>query len=124
AFRRRWEINPIEKYLVVLPESINEVRPMKLWNHYHTPQTVDEAVRLLSQYDGAARIVAGGTDLLVDMRAAGEDPHEALVDITHIPELRNIEAESGSIVIGAGVTHTAIVKSQKVSDGATCLVES
>ena len=97
---------------------------MKLWNHYHTPQSVDEAVRLLMQYDGAARIVAGGTDLLVDMRAEGQDPHEALIDITLIPELRNIEAENGTIVIGAGVTHTAIVKSLQISNGATCLVES
>jgi carbon-monoxide dehydrogenase medium subunit len=97
---------------------------MKLWNHYHTPRSIEEAVQLLSQYDGAARIVAGGTDLLVDMRAAGEDPHEALIDITHIPELRNIDAENGSIVIGAGVTHTAIVKSQQIVDSATCLVES
>src|SRR5690242_18884396 len=95
---------------------------MKLWNHYHTPQSIDEAVQLLSQYDGAARIVAGGTDLLVDMRAAGEDPHEALIDITTIPELRNIEAVDGSIVIGSGLTHTAVVKSQSVSDGATCLI--
>lgn len=97
---------------------------MKLWNHYHIPKTVDEAIRLLSQYDGAARIVAGGTDLLVDMRAEGHDPHEALVDITQIPELGMIETDNGLITIGAGVTHTAIVKSQQIADSSTCLVES
>jgi CO/xanthine dehydrogenase FAD-binding subunit len=97
---------------------------MKLWNHYHTPKTVDEAITLLTEYGGLARIVAGGTDLLVDMRAAGHEPHEALVDITHIPELRRIDNPDGVISIGAGVTHTAIVKSALIAQAATCLVES
>jgi carbon-monoxide dehydrogenase medium subunit len=109
---------------VVLPENEFEVRPMKLWNHYHTPKTIDEAVRLLSEYNGMARVVAGGTDLLVDMRANGEEAHEALIDITHIPELAKIEADADYIQIGAGVTHTAIVKSAMVARDATCLVES
>ena len=80
---------------------------MKLWNHYHTPQTTDEAVHFLNQYAGQARIVAGGTDLLVDARAEIDyHPHEALIDITHIPELLNILEDNDTIYIGAGVTHT------------------
>ena len=97
---------------------------MKLWNHYHTPHTVDEAVQLLNDYAGQARIVAGGTDLLVDARAEIHPPHEALIDITHIPELLNIREDGATIFVGAGVTHTSIVKSQAIADGATCLVES
>ena len=97
---------------------------MKLWNHYHTPHTTDEAVHLLNQYAGEARIVAGGTDLLVDARAEIHPPHEALIDITHIPELLNIREDGDTIYIGAGVTHTSIVKSQAIASGATCLVES
>lgn len=97
---------------------------MKLWNHYHTPHSVDEAVNLLSQYAGQARIVAGGTDLLVDARAEIHPPHEALIDITHIPELLHIREDGDMIYIGAGVTHTSIVKSQVITPGATCLVES
>jgi CO/xanthine dehydrogenase FAD-binding subunit len=97
---------------------------MKLWDHYHTPKTVDEAVGLLSDYNGMARVIAGGTDLLVDMRAAGEEPHHALVDITHITALRKIEGDDSHITIGAGVTHTAIVKSPMIAERATCLVES
>lgn len=98
---------------------------MKLWNHYHTPHTLDEAIQLLNDYAGQARIMAGGTDLLVDARAEiVHQPHEALVDITHIPELLNIHQDGDTISIGAGVTHTSIVKSQAIADGATCLVES
>ena len=97
---------------------------MKLWNQYYTPATVHEAVALLSQHAGRARVIAGGTDLLVEMRAEGGHPHEALVDITRIPELSRIEVEDDEIVIGAGVTHTQIVKSVLLAQRATCLVES
>ncbi len=64
---------------------------MKLWNHYYTPTSIDEAVGLLAEYAGQARVMAGGTDLLVDMHAEEQPPHEALVDITRIPELTTIE---------------------------------
>jgi carbon-monoxide dehydrogenase medium subunit len=97
---------------------------MKLWNHYHTPKTPDEALRLLSQYGGSARVIAGGTDLLIDMRAeGGHHPHEALIDITTIPELCEINEDNGVATIGAGVTHTQIVKSSLLQSRATCLVE-
>lgn len=103
---------------------------MRLWNHYHTPETVDEAVALLARYDGQGRVVAGGTDLLVEMRAKGADgtaqavhPHEALIDVTRIPELCAIREEGAQIVIGAGATHTQIVESALLAKHATCLVE-
>ncbi|MBK8020345.1 MAG: FAD binding domain-containing protein [Chloroflexi bacterium] len=97
---------------------------MKFWTHYHTPQTVDEALALLTQYAGQARVIAGGTDLLVDARAEGEAAAEALVDVTSIADLREITEVDGRIVIGAGVTHSQIVKSALLQEGATCLVES
>lgn len=97
---------------------------MKLWNHYHMPTSLDEAVALLRRYDGWARIIAGGTDLLVDMKAEAHAPFEALVDVTRIPELQVLNAQSETILIGAGVTHTRIVASAALAAFATCLVES
>ncbi|GAB4531026.1 MAG: xanthine dehydrogenase family protein subunit M [Anaerolineae bacterium] len=98
---------------------------MKLWNHYHTPTTTDEAVALLAQYAGAARIIAGGTDLLIDLRAeGGQHMQEALVDITRIQELCTITQQDDHILIGAGITHTQIVKSPVLNSRATALVES
>lgn len=102
---------------------------MKLWNKYHTPKTIDEAVATLQQYGGSARVIAGGTDLLIDMRAEGgavgtHGLQEALVDITSITELCTIDVDAGKATIGAGVTHTQIVKSDQLAAGATCLVES
>lgn len=95
---------------------------MKLWEQYFTPRTIDELIHLLGTQN--ARIIAGGTDLLVDMRAEGASPLPALIDITSIPELGSLSEEGDEIVIGAGVTHTQIVKSALMTQHATCLVES
>ncbi len=97
---------------------------MKLWHHYHTPSSIDEALALLDHYGGQARVIAGGTDLLVDLRAEEGEPFQALVDITAIPELTTIETRNNQIIIGAGVTHNQIVRSPLLAANATCLVES
>lgn len=97
---------------------------MRLWNQYYLPSTVDEALNLLSQYAGQARVVAGGTDFLVELREGKHPFQEALIDITSIPELTEIKTEDNQVFIGAGVTHTEIVKSSILAAQATCLVES
>jgi carbon-monoxide dehydrogenase medium subunit len=97
---------------------------MKLWEKYHTPSSIEEAVSLLKHYNGAARIIAGGTDLLVEMRDQGHDPIPALVDITSVKELQHIQQVGDEIIIGAGVTHSQIVQSEVLAARGTCLVES
>lgn len=97
---------------------------MKLWERYYTPATLEDASRLLDQYDGQARIIAGGTDLLVEMKNGQHDPYPALIDITRIPELIQITQQGQEIIIGAGVTHTQLVKHPLLAQQATCLVES
>ncbi len=98
---------------------------MPLWDAYHTPHTVEEALALLASYDGAAQIIAGGTDLLIDLQyGADEPPRAALVDVTRIPELTAIAEADGVVTIGAAVTHAAIVRSALLEARATCLVES
>src|SRR5215813_9369722 len=97
---------------------------MKLWNHYHIPKTVDEALSLLARYDGQAQLLAGGTDLLLDIQQGNHPPVAAMIDITKIPELIAIQPDGDSITIGAGVTHTGIVADQAIRSRATCLAES
>lgn len=96
---------------------------MKLWEHYHSPKTVSEVEALLQEYKGKARVLGGGTDLLLDIKQGNHPPVKALVDITKVEGLNTITFMDGYAVIGAGVTHTQIAKSQALVKQATCLAE-
>lgn len=96
---------------------------MKLWSKYHIPTSVEEALALLASYQGQARLVAGGTDLLIEMQQASH-VLTTLIDVTKIPELRVQELDGDSLILGAGVTHSQIVQNPILQSRATCLVES
>jgi CO/xanthine dehydrogenase FAD-binding subunit len=96
---------------------------MTLWTHYHTPSTIEEALALLASYHGRARVIAGGTDLLLDIRQGNTPRPDALVDISRIAALNRIDQDGDMLVVGAGVTHARIVASQGLAARATCLVE-
>jgi carbon-monoxide dehydrogenase medium subunit len=71
---------------------------------YEAPESLDAAVSLLAgAQQGQARILAGGTDLLVQLRAGMIDP-ELVVDVKKIPEMHQITAEGGGFRIGAAVS--------------------
>jgi carbon-monoxide dehydrogenase medium subunit len=70
---------------------------------YAAPESLEGAVALLAGAKGEARVLAGGTDLLVQMRADMLDP-ELIVDIKRIRETRTVTEEGGGWRIGAAVT--------------------
>ena len=70
---------------------------------YEAPDSLEGAVALLAGAKGETRVLAGGTDLLVQMRADILDP-DLIVDIKKIPETRAITEEKGGWRIGAAVT--------------------
>lgn len=74
---------------------------------YHVAASVEEALRVLEEYGGEARIIAGGTDVMVDMRK-GKIAPRCLVDITRIAELRQIVVEGEVVQVGAAVTFAEI----------------
>lgn len=69
---------------------------------YEAPATVDAAVGLLSKAQGLVRVLAGGTDLLVQLKSGNVEP-DLVVDIKRIPEMRKLVAENGGFRIGAAV---------------------
>jgi carbon-monoxide dehydrogenase medium subunit len=100
---------------------------MELWQAYFSPQTVDEALDILRNHAGEAQVIAGGTDLMVDLQYSESHtlhPLAALVDVTRIAEMTQIDTSGDTLVVGAAVTHTHIVKSAALEARATCLVES
>lgn len=97
---------------------------MEHWKHYHVPETVEQAIVLLERYDGGARLVGGGTDLLLDIAQGRAPPPEAMVDPTRIAGLDHIDRQDGFIVIGCGATHTLITRHPDIIEHGTCLAES
>ena len=69
---------------------------------YEAPETLRAAIALLAGASGPAKILAGGTDVIVQMETDLIEP-SLLVDIKKIPELRQIAPENGGFRIGAAV---------------------
>ncbi len=75
---------------------------------YAAPDSVEAAVALLAEAGGGARVLAGGTDVLVLLHGEIIEP-ELIVDIKNIPELRSIAKEDGGWRIGAAVPGMELV---------------
>ncbi len=76
---------------------------------YHRPATVDEAVALLAEHAGDALPVAGGTDLMPNMKHRLFDPGH-LVALKGVAELKGIREEDGHLRIGAAETLAAVAR--------------
>ena len=86
---------------------------------YLAPRTLDEAVGLLKQHGDKARPLAGGTDIVVQMKEnATRFPYPAFViGLARIPELRGIEfSERDGLRLGAGVTMAEIAESAVIRE--------
>jgi xanthine dehydrogenase iron-sulfur cluster and FAD-binding subunit A len=82
-----------------------------MWQNYYVPGTIDETLGLLAQYRKEARVVAGGTDLIVEIERGARSP-TTIVDISRIPDFdRIVFGENGLIYLGPMVTHNRVVGS-------------
>jgi CO/xanthine dehydrogenase FAD-binding subunit len=70
---------------------------------YHEPKSVSEAGRILAEIGGEASILAGGTDLLVNMKQGKASPKH-VVSLSRIGELKEAGRDQGSLTVGACVT--------------------
>ena len=91
--------------------------------NYKTPGTIQEACDLLWKAKGGAKIIAGGTDLMIGLRNEDQNP-QLIVDISGIGELRKIEEKNGTISIGAAVTHSEISSSLLIKKYAKVLSDA
>jgi CO/xanthine dehydrogenase FAD-binding subunit len=92
------------------------------WEQYFLPRTLKEALKLLEKFAGEARIIAGGTDLVVQSRNGSMRP-KVLVDITRIGGLDYISLEKDVIRIGCLVTHAQVADSSLIYEKARALGE-
>jgi carbon-monoxide dehydrogenase medium subunit len=87
------------------------------------PADLSETLQLLNEYGNRARILAGGTDLVVGLRRGTIDP-EAIIDISRLNILKNIDSNGDQIVIGSLVTHTQISQNENIKKRASMLADA
>jgi carbon-monoxide dehydrogenase medium subunit len=94
-----------------------------LWNQFFLPSSLAEALRLKAELGAAARFVAGGTDIIIDLDR-GRQSRCSLIDISRIPELHFIQVEERGLRIGGAVTHAEVLQSAEVRTRAGVLAQA
>jgi carbon-monoxide dehydrogenase medium subunit len=92
-------------------------------SEYVYPASIAEAVECLERRAGEGRVIAGGTDLLPDLRKGRIAPG-CLVDITRIPSLQQIDVEGDVVTVGAAVTFATLRKHRFLTQHVHALVDA
>jgi carbon-monoxide dehydrogenase medium subunit len=94
-----------------------------MWTEFITPASLEETLRILAEKREKARLIAGATDLMLELDRGVRKGIETLVDITRLPDLDRISFDEGNIIhIGPLVTHNAAAASALLRERAFPLV--
>jgi len=94
-----------------------------MWQAYHQITELDQALYLLHEHQQNARIIAGGTDLLLELER-GQRRADVIIDITRLANLSDITLEEGVITLGALVTHNQVVSNADIITHALPLAQA
>jgi CO/xanthine dehydrogenase FAD-binding subunit len=97
---------------------------ISLCEEYVLSHTVEEALQFLSGAHGSARILSGGTDVLLELQQGRHSPARTLVDVTEIEEMCVLEIRDRSLFIGASVTLSRLANSSLIKRHAEALKEA
>jgi CO/xanthine dehydrogenase FAD-binding subunit len=97
---------------------------MNLWQEYKRPASVTEAIKALISAPGPAMPIAGGTDLLLDLKQGRHAPVHTLIDLTFIPEMTALELRGAELYIGAAVPVSGVARDPLVAAHAQALTEA
>jgi carbon-monoxide dehydrogenase medium subunit len=95
-----------------------------MWKHYFSVTSLSETLELLAKYRERSRIIAGGTDILLELERKQRPGVEVLIDITRVPELDNISLRGDQIRLGPLVTHNHVVGSSLLIERAFPLAQA
>ncbi len=82
-----------------------------MWDRYHTVCSIEDALAILDAEKGKARIIAGGTDLVLELKKGLHPDVRFLIDINRISDLDKIQEDGEYIHIGPLVTHNHVLVS-------------
>jgi carbon-monoxide dehydrogenase medium subunit len=85
-----------------------------MWNRYYSVASLTEALELLAEHQERARIIAGGTDIILELERGLRPGVDTLVDISRVPGLDEITRNGGALHLGPLVTHNHVVGSDLV----------
>ena len=94
-----------------------------MWKNYYFASSVEDAINMLAHWKGKARLMAGGSDLVIDVKKGKHAP-ECIIDTTRIPGLDGIIEKDGYIYVGANVTFHNIWTSPLVNQNGSVLAEA
>ena len=97
---------------------------MSIYKNYYLAHNLTDALKTLLTESSPTRIIAGGTDLLLDLKQGRHSPVNTLVDVTEIPELSALEVRDEQLFIGASVPLNRIVSNSLVQKHLIALVEA
>lgn len=95
-----------------------------MWENYYSVTTTAEALELLAEHRQRARIIAGGTDILIELERGARPDVTALIDISRVPGLDAITQHGDEIHLGPLVTHNQIVGSPLIVERALPLAQA
>jgi len=96
-----------------------------MWKQYITPTSIDQVLDLLAQHGARARVVAGATDLILELERGLRPGVEVLIDVSRLPGLDAIMVDShGWIRLGSLVTHNQVAVSPVVRENAFALARA
>ena len=95
-----------------------------MWKKYYTPKTIDEAINLLGDMADRARIVAGATDLLLELERGQRPGIDVLIDISRIPGMDLISMDGDRVRLGPLVTHNHCAASKLIRKRAFTLARA
>jgi len=95
-----------------------------MWDKYYSVATLKEALELLDKEQSTIKIIAGGTDLILEMKQGLHQGVSSLVDISRINGLDRVWLEDDSIHIGAAVTHNQCIASKIIREYAFPLLQA